>query len=83
MYQSDAYKTGPGAGMNMTARQEEVGKHMMEMLAREGQNFTWADLLMLKSAWTGKLRWEEMPDNLREAFFRVAVGITRHVTGLP
>jgi hypothetical protein len=69
--------------MSLTPRQEDVGKRMMELIAVEGQSFTWSDLLILKSAWTGKVRWEEMPDNLREAFFRAAIGITRHVTGLP
>lgn len=62
--------------MTMTPMQEDVGMRLMEMLSAEGQNLSVVDGLMLRSAWKGKLRWNELPDHLRSAFFRVAVQIT-------
>lgn len=59
----------------MTGQQERLGKKLFEMMAVAGQSLGWADLLMLKSAWQGKLRWEEMPDKLREAFGDLAADI--------
>lgn len=53
--------------------QEQKGKQLFLGMVNEAQHLTFSELLMLRSAWQGKLRWEEMPDKLRNAFTALAV----------
>lgn len=55
---------------------EWLGEAVFDAMMIEATNLTMTDLLMLRSAWKGKLRWEEMPDSLRMAFFRVGLAAT-------
>ena len=63
--------------IQLTEAQEKLGNKLLVALAREAQNLTWAELLMLKAAWQGKLAWPELPDSMRESFWRVAFEVTR------
>lgn len=56
----------------MIDEQEKLGEAVFDAMIEEAGNISMSDVLILRSAWKGKLRWEEMPDNLRWAFWRIA-----------
>lgn len=58
--------------VRMSARQERIAKETFLLLVTEAQKLGMVDMLMLKSAGTGKLTFEELPDRLRQAFARIA-----------
>jgi hypothetical protein len=63
----------------MMPKQEEVGKRFFEIMGEAGKRFSLADLLILRSAFQGKVAWEELPDYIRVAFYGVADRVSSFV----
>lgn len=67
----------------VSAHWEQAGKAAFESIRLEAGYLAWTDLIILKSAASGKIEWNELPDKLRAAFVNVAVGaVTGHTKRL-
>lgn len=52
----------------MTKVEEQTGKTIFLAMMKAAQGLSFSDLFILRSAWKGKLAFEELPDHLRTAF---------------
>lgn len=57
----------------MDTKQERLGEAVFDEMIEQAGSVSMTDVLILRSAWKGKIRWEELPDNLRLAFFRIGI----------